>query len=147
MDEADGRLRPISAIPSPVVVTRGQRIRRERRLRRLSVKTLAAEIGISERTLRSIELDERPDARTIDVVEAHLGLNEQTPPRTELPRIDEATNAELAVEVYRRLMQLSAADVVDVPLPADAIADPDAISDPDARPDPNQTRHPKESDG
>ncbi len=148
MDETDGGRWPELAIPSPVMATRGQAIRKARLLRKLTIPELAGQLGIGARTLGRIERDEATsDSRTIDLVEAHLGLTEETPVRTTSPRLAEATHAELAVEVYRRLMKLSAAEVVDGPLPDEAVADPDAISDPDARPDPGQARHPKESDG
>lgn len=143
MGDTGGRLRPQPAIPSPVMVTRGERIRRERRLKRLSIKALAAEIGISERTLRGIELDERPDARSTDVVEAYLGLTDETPARTQSPALADATHAELAYEVYKRLMRLADADPVIGAVPEEAVADVDRILGPPA----NETRRPRESDG
>lgn len=144
----DGRhIRTRSDIPSPVVVTRGERIRRKRRLKGLSQQDVAEAVGISDRTVGRIELGQTADPITIDRVEEYLGLNEETPTRTTSPTLDKASDAELAFEVYRRLKRLQDADAVDGPLPDEAVADPDAISDPDALPDPGQTRHPKESDG
>ena len=91
---------------------------------------LAAAVGISERTLRSIETDERPDARTIDLVESYLGLDTQPPPRTQTPTLDRATHEELVLEIYRRLHQLPRADPGDGAIPADVQAESDLILGP-----------------
>lgn len=129
MDDTGSRQRLIAAISLSTVTTRGQRIRRERNLRRLTMAELAAAVGISERTLRSIETDERPDARTIDLVESYLGLDQPTP-RTQSPPLDKATHEELVLEIYRRLHQLPRADPGDGSIPGDVQAESDLILGP-----------------
>lgn len=139
--DMSGRHRQDLAIPWLTMETRGQRIRRERRLRRMSAKALAHEVGISERTLRSIELDERPDARTVDLVEAHLGLVDQGPARATSPSLKDATDAEILVELYARLMRVGLTPPAEVP--ATPPADAELILGPPA----SQTRRPDERGG
>jgi transcriptional regulator with XRE-family HTH domain len=125
------------------VVTRGERIRRARRIKGLSQQEVAEAVGISDRTVGRIELGQTADPITIDRVEAFLGLADETPTRTASPSLNKATDAELAFEVYRRLRNLAAEDVAEGPLPDDATVDPELILGP---PD-DQTRRQGESDG
>lgn len=109
------------------MTTRGQRIRRARNLRRMTMQELADAVGIGERTLRSIERDERPDARTIGLVEAYLGIEEPLPSRSASPPLHQATDAEIALEILRRLDHARSAGRGDGPLPEDVRDEPGLI--------------------
>lgn len=59
------------------MITRGQRIRRERERRRLSREELAKATGVALRTIGRIEKDDSPGSPNIAVLENWLGLGEQ----------------------------------------------------------------------
>lgn len=90
------------------------------------MQELAAAVGIGERTLRSIERDERPDPRTVGLVEAYLGLDTPVSQGSPGPSLAQATDAELAVEILRRL-QAAGAERDDAPLPDEVRAEPDLL--------------------
>ena len=100
------------------------------------MQELADAVGIGERTLRSIERDERPDPRTIGLVEAYLGLD--LPRRAPSPTLEKATDAELAVEVLRRLERARSGG--DESLPEDVAADPGLILGPPDDPEESPRR-------
>jgi transcriptional regulator with XRE-family HTH domain len=60
------------------MITRGQRIRRERERRRLSREELAKATGVALRTIGRIEKDDSPGSPNIAVLENWLGLGEQS---------------------------------------------------------------------
>lgn len=125
---------PKEAIVFGAMATRGEKIRRARRAQKLTIKQLADAVGVGERTLGRMERDETTDPRTAAVVEAHLGLDTDESARGErpLPRLDEATPAELAFEFLRR-MEAAAQTATSGVLPPGIEHEPDSISGPPVR--------------
>lgn len=93
----------------------------------MTLHELADAVGISERTLRSIERDERPDARTIGLVEVYLGLDKELPQNSPSPSLEQSSDAELAVEIFRRLQRARVDSNLDAPLPDEVRAEPDLL--------------------
>lgn len=136
---------PIVAIPS-AAMTRGQRIRRERNRRHLTIAELAAQIeGVSTRNLGRIENDKTKDSAATVLVEDYLGLGPfvaDEEPDDSLVRLDELSNLRLVRELLSRLDQANPIGTADsVPL--------DVLNDPDTLPGPPETKRRKrlESDG
>ncbi|MCW2905159.1 MAG: hypothetical protein JWO67_7424 [Streptosporangiaceae bacterium] len=79
------------------MVTRGQRIRRERERRRLSREELAKITGVGERTIGRIEKDDSPGSPNIAVLEGWLGIGEQS--ASEPVGVDEADRERVLREI------------------------------------------------
>jgi transcriptional regulator with XRE-family HTH domain len=65
---------PIVALDSGVVAISGEQIKRERRRRNLTQQQLAAEAGVSLRTIGRVERGELQESRNFEAITAVLGL-------------------------------------------------------------------------
>ena len=121
---------PIVAIDSaPMAVSRGQRIKQERRRRRMpdgrimTQEHLAQAVGISVRSVSRIETDTSEDPTTLPLVEEYLGITDgqgpAEPPVTtsrsvpeqdesDNPRIRQASTFQLLAELAGRIAKAEA---------------------------------------
>jgi transcriptional regulator with XRE-family HTH domain len=72
---------PIVALDSGAVAITGEQIKRERRRRNLTQQQLAAEAGVSLRTIGRVERGELQESRNFEAITAALGLQ----PNNEAP--------------------------------------------------------------
>jgi len=116
-DRAHGRTWPDMAVHSPHMTGRGDRIRRERKRRRLSQMDLRDATGVGLRTIGRIEAGEAENSPSLEVLETYLGIRDDTLPAAERDHLDDDTDdggladyttTELLAEALRRVAHMEA---------------------------------------